>query len=698
LATSVESTSDDGVADEPQAEALDELAAVGYVESEPTSDEPTANRLPDDRTVATPEQRLRPLGPPEVAEPAVAEPTGRAAISVTDPEGNPLAGVSVEMRGPEASRLRVTDGLGQAEFEKLEEGEWELSADLDGFSSVEYPSVDVRQERKTTVDVEMSSAVEEVITVTNESPLLDQRRDQAAQKIGLPPVPTARDPFTGRRKASAQPMAQRAMEVPKTSVAPPSTGGTHEPNDGPYGDVFYREYGVNPFVDTDDDPLSTFGLDVDTGSYTIARRYIEDGYLPPREAIRVEEMINYFDYDDAAPKKGDFAVHAELAPTPFTTNERYRLVRFGIRGREISEEQRKPATLIFVVDVSGSMDRGSRLGLVKASLTLLLSQLREDDLIGLVIYGSWGEVLLDPTSDHDAILSAIGRLRAGGSTNAEEGLTLAYELASRHYREGAINRIILCSDGVANVGATGPDSILARVRTEAERGIELTTVGFGMGNYNDLLMEQLANKGDGNYAYVDDPREAERVFVENLTGTLQTIAADAKVQVEFNPEVVTRYRLLGYENRDIADERFRDDTVDAGEIGAGHSVTALYEVKLATEVGSTRPRRAPLATLHLRYRSKESGRVIETEHALRERDGVEKWKNAPAGLKLAATVAELGELLKGSYWAKDGSFHELLAVAQEISPELAGNEEAAELVGLIARAARLAEQSGRDES
>ena len=224
-----------------------------------------------------------------------------------------------------------------------------------------------------------------------------------------------------------------------------------------------------------------------------------------------------------------------------------------------------------------------------------------------MVYGSRGRVLLEPSGDLEAIRRAIDRLTPGGSTNAEEGLLLGYELARRHFRPESINRLVLCSDGVANVGRTGPESILARVEREAGDGIELTTVGFGMGNYNDVLMEQLADRGDGNYAYVDTLDEARRIFVENLTGTLQTIASDAKIQVEFDPEAVSRYRLLGYENRDVADQHFRDDTVDAGEIGAGHRVTALYEIKLADEPR----RRGPLAEVRLRYRSRETGRVVE---------------------------------------------------------------------------------------
>lgn len=463
-----------------------------------------------------------------------------------------------------------------------------------------------------------------------------------------PPPPVAAAPGDFRAKL------QRTNEV---KSVPPSTGGTAEPNDQPYGDVFFASAGVNPFIDTEDDALSTFGLDVDTGSYTVARRYIADGNLPPSSAIRVEEFLNYFHYGDRAPARDDFALYAEGAPWPFPRGDRYHAVRFGIRAREVSMAERKPATLIFTVDVSGSMNRENRLELVKGTLLMLLDQLHRSDRIGLVVYGSRGEVLLEPTSDHDAIRAAIGRLQPGGSTNAEEGLVMAYDLANRYFRRGEINRVILCSDGVANVGRTGPDSILDQIGTAARRGIELTTVGFGMGNYNDVLMEQLANRGNGQYAYVDSPAEARRVFVENLTGTLQTIARDAKVQVEFDPKTVARYRLIGYENRDIADDRFRDDTVDAGEIGAGHSVTALYEIKLNPGV----PRGARVATLNLRYKDVDGGdRVVEIDRSIEVRDLHASWDRAPESLRLATLVATFAELLKESYWAKEVSPQDLV--------------------------------------
>ncbi len=472
---------------------------------------------------------------------------------------------------------------------------------------------------------------------------------------------------------------------PPVHVPGPSTGGTSEPNDQPWGDMLFRPYGTNPFVDTEDDPQSTFGLDVDTGSYTLARSYIDRGHLPPPEAVRVEEFVNFFDYRDPAPRRGEFTLTAEGAPSPWQRGPRYQLLRVGVRGRDISAAQRQDATLIFVVDVSGSMARGDRIQLVKRALHLLLDQLGGGDQVGLVVYGSQGRVLLEPSNDLMAVRRAIDRLSTGGSTNAEEGLLLGYELARRHFRPESINRLVLCSDGVANVGNTGPESILARVGREAAQGIELTTVGFGMGNYNDVLMEQLADQGDGNYAYVDTLQEARRVFVENLTGTLQTIASDAKIQVEFDPRAVTRYRLLGYENRDVADHRFRDDTVDAGEIGAGHRVTALYEIKLADDA----PRRRALAEVRLRYRSKATGRVVEDALEIRPSELARSWRDASPSLRLAALAAELAEVLKRSYWAREIRPEELRDRARAVSRDSSGNRDVAELVRLTERVSDL---------
>ncbi len=511
--------------------------------------------------------------------------------------------------------------------------------------------------------------IAEEIRVTGTSPVIDTAQlgigDAGAERRPAPSMPVVRNERELYKKVERESkdsmiLAYRNSSPPKESkgrgvVAQPSTGGTAEPNDKPYGDIFFEHTGVNPFVDTEDDRLSTFGMDVDTGSFTVARRYLRDGNMPPRAAIRVEEFVNSFDYGDVPPRRSDFRLIVEGAPSAFASSERTYTLRLAVKAREVDAADRPSAVLVFCVDISGSMDRENRLGLVKKALFELLENLRRDDYVGLVVYGSSGRVLLKPTTDHDEIRRAIDRLQAGGATNAEEGLVLAYDLLSDGDKDGRIRRVILCSDGVANVGRTGPNSILKRIRREAGDGIELTTVGFGMGNYNDTLMEQLADTGNGRYAYVDELGEARRIFVEELTGTLLTLGHDAKAQVEFDPGVVSRWRLLGYENRDIADHLFRDPTVDAGEIGAGHTVTAVYEVKLRPEAA----RRGRVATLRLRYRPMGGDGEIELDETLRVSQLAESWEDASPALKLASTVAEFAEILKGAYWAKDGNLDDV---------------------------------------
>ena len=473
----------------------------------------------------------------------------------------------------------------------------------------------------------------------------------------------------------------------------PSTGGLVPPNDEPYADMFFEDYGVNPFIDTEDDHLSTFAVDVDTGSYTLMRRYVNDGHLPPDESVRVEEYVNYFEQGYEPPldieREGAFAIHLEGAPSLYG-NERHYLVRVGLKGYEIPPEERKDAVLTFVIDVSGSMDMENRLGLVKQALRLLVEGLRPSDKIGIAVYGSRGYAILEhtPVAEADYILRAIDRLQPEGSTNAEEGLLIGYRMAAQAFDPEAINRVILCSDGVANVGNTGPDSILEQIRDYAGRGIYLTTVGFGMGNYNDVLMEQLANDGDGFYAYVDTLKEAERVFVRDLTSMLQVIARDAKIQVDFDPNVVRSYRLIGYENRDVTDEDFRDDEVDAGEIGVGHSVTALYEIKfhLAEPSGYE-----PAMTVYVRYEDPETGEVIETNRAIARADFAPAFKDASIRFQLAAVVAEYAEVLRESYWARGSSLADVAWEARRIAEYLPHDADVAEFVSLVERASDLYE-------
>ncbi|HEV3484678.1 MAG TPA: von Willebrand factor type A domain-containing protein, partial [Vicinamibacterales bacterium] len=344
--------------------------------------------------------------------------------------------------------------------------------------------------------------------------------------------------------------------------------------------VNFEDAGVNPYVDPLRDPFSTFAMDVDTASYAVSRRFLNDGFLPDRDSVRLEEFVNNFDYGYAAPTESAFAVHVDGGPTPFTP-VRSVMLRIGIQAREIADEARRPVSLTFVIDTSGSMEMEGRLELVKAALGMLVTNLRADDSVAVVAFNDSAAIVLNPTSaaEPHAILTAINTLRPGGSTNAQAGLELGYDLAAIGHRHGALDRVVLASDGVANTGLTNADAILQRIDREVDAGVELVAVGVGMGNFNDVLLEQLADRGNGFYTYVDDRIEAERVFGSELAGTLETVARDAKVQVEFRPEAVSRYRLLGYENRRIADQDFTDPYVDAGEVGAGHSVTALYEIE-----------------------------------------------------------------------------------------------------------------------
>ena len=461
-------------------------------------------------------------------------------------------------------------------------------------------------------------------------------------------------------------------------------GGSATVNDAAYDLTFFKHYGVNPFIDTEDDHLSTFAIDVDTASYTVARRFVRDGNMPDPDSVRVEEFVNFFDQGYERPAEGAFAIHVEGSPAPFG-GQKHWLMRVGLQGKSVTTKERKDATLVFTIDVSGSMGRENRLGLVKRSLRLLVDELRSTDEVGIVVYGDRGSVLLEPTGGRNKgeILRAIDRLSPGGSTYVEDGLRLAYKMAVKRVQPGRITRVLLLSDGVGNVGRTGADSILEQVKSHVEEGVTLTTVGFGMGNYNDILMEQLANDGDGAYHYVDSLTEAQRLFVENLTGTLQVIAEETKVQVDFNPEVVSRYRLLGYENRRVADEDFRDDSVDAGEVGAGHSVTALYELKLH-ESGD-----GVLGTIFVRYEDPDSGEVAEISRELRRSDLALKFEDASPTFQLSAVVAEYAEVLRESYWAQESNLQAVASHARRVQELLLDDPDVAEFADLVFRAARI---------
>lgn len=472
-------------------------------------------------------------------------------------------------------------------------------------------------------------------------------------------------------------------------------------NGKPFGDMYFQHYGVNPTIDTEEENVSTFSVDVDTASYSLARSYLSRGHLPEEAAVRVEEFVNAFDYDYLDPGDAPFGVQVEAFPSP--NRKGYHVLHVGLRGKEVTVAERKPANMVFTIDVSGSMDMENRLGLVKKSLTLLVEELDARDTVAIVVYGSSARAVLEPTraTDKARILSAIHGLSPEGSTNAEAGLRLAYALAAANAKEGVISRVILCSDGVANVGRTGAGSLWSTIEGQAKRGVWLTTVGFGMGNYNDVLMEQLAHRGDGQYAYVDDLAQARRLFVEQLTGTLQTIAKDVKIQVEFDKRAVARYRLIGFENRMLENRDFANDRVDAGDVGAGHTVTALYEVKFRSPPAEKAL--ANFATLRIRYKEPVGGPADAeassklVEKALPTEVVRPSLAQASGPSRLSLVVALFAEKLRGSYWARNVSYGELHRLWSELPDGLRAREQVTELRQLITEAQSLDKRGDKFE-
>ncbi len=445
----------------------------------------------------------------------------------------------------------------------------------------------------------------------------------------------------------------------------------------------YQRIEDNPFLTATQNPLSTFSIDVDTASYANVRRFLNAGRLPPPDAVRIEELLNYFTYDYPPPAGGDeaapFSANMEVAECPWSPT--HRLVRIGLKGRTIASDRRPKSNLVFLIDVSGSMDEPNKLPLVKRAMQMLTSQLGESDRVAMVVYaGSSGLVLPSTTADHtQAIMNAIENLSAGGSTNGGEGINLAYDIAQQYFVKGGVNRVILCTDGDFNVGVTSPGDLTRLIEEKAKSGVFLSVFGFGMGNLKDSTLESLADKGNGNYGYIDTLNEARKVFVEQLSGTLVTIAKDVKIQVEFNPAKVAAYRLIGYENRLLRAEDFNNDQKDAGEIGAGHTVTALYELvpvgqPIASGVDPLKYQQPPATavaatgsneslTLKLRYKQPdgETSKLLEFPST----DSGKAFAQASPDFQFAAAVAGFGMQLRNSPHKGSWTLNAVREVAQQ---------------------------------
>jgi len=481
----------------------------------------------------------------------------------------------------------------------------------------------------------------------------------------------------GQERASSRAGAvMREMQAGVLASAGPGQASRLEASRGlmldasqPIRDVQREQYQTLPENEVNlvtSTPVSTFSIDVDTGAYANVRRILKSGRLPQSGAVRVEELINYFTYQYALPTPVDgklppFGVTTEIAPSPW--NEHARLIRIGIKASDAAVESLPPANLVFLVDVSGSMSPAERLPLVKSTLKLLVDQLRPQDKISLVTYAGETRIALEPTSGAEKakITAAIDQLRAGGSTAGASGIVLAYQMAQQGFIADGINRILLATDGDFNVGITNFEQLKEMVADKRRSGVSLTTLGFGVGNYNERLMEQLADAGDGNYSYIDTLLEARKALVEQLSSTLSVVARDVKLQVEFNPGKVSQYRLIGYENRALKREDFTNDNVDAGEIGSGHTVTALYEIVLNGEKGWISPLRyqptAPaaakdarsdeLAMLRIRYKKPGSEQSDLMEFPLKANQVKPSIKDASDDFRFAAAVAAYGQILKG---------------------------------------------------
>jgi Ca-activated chloride channel family protein len=514
-----------------------------------------------------------------------------------------------------------------------------------------------------------------------------------------------------RQSPGARPeVAQQAgtMAANANSTAYGNLDVVPRDGDGQVAGESYAKIDENPFLDAARAPLSTFSIDVDTASYSNTRRFLNEGRLPPRDAVRIEELVNYFTYEYPQPDgQTPFSVTAEVAECPWNTQ--HKLVHIGLQGKKLATEDLPPANLVFLLDVSGSMNSPDKLPLVKSSLRTLASQLTSRDRVAVVVYaGASGLVLPStPGDQRGEIVSAFERLQAGGSTNGGAGIRLAYRVAEENFIRGGTNRVILATDGDFNVGLTGDDELVKLIEEKRRGGVFLSVLGFGTGNLNDSMMEKLADKGNGNYAYIDTEAEARKALGEQVAGTLATIAKDVKIQVEFNPRLVAGYRLIGYENRLLADKDFNDDTKDAGEIGAGHTVTALYEVVPAgqkienpgvDELKYSRPAEAAqgantseLLTVKLRYKEPEGDVSRPLNVGVPDRQA--SFRNASDNFKFAAAVAEFGLLLRDSRYKGQSSY----AGAAELARTSAGADlsgRRAEFVGLVEAARGLSARSG----
>jgi Ca-activated chloride channel homolog len=562
-------------------------------------------------------------------------------------DGSSLPGVNVQLKG--TAIATVTDA----------QGAYAINVPATGgtlvFSFVGLQSQEVVIGSRTTIDVMMATDVTQLseVVVTGQGYVVQRQS-----------LSYSTSTVQKRKKGSK-------VQEPEEFVVEHNT----EEYDGIDENIFHEAL---------KNPLSTFSIDVDAASYSNVRRFINNGQRPPKDAVRIEEMINYFDYNFEGPKdEHPFAIHTEISSAPW--NKKHKLVQIGLQGKRVNEKELPPSNIVFLIDVSGSMIAPNKLPLVKTSLAMLVKQLRDKDYVSMVVYAGAAGVVLDPTpgSENKKIMRALERLEAGGSTAGGAGIKLAYALAKANFKEGGNNRVILCTDGDFNVGVSSNSEMEELIEEKREDGIFLTVLGYGMGNYKDSKLEILSDKGNGNYAYIDNLSEARKVLVTEFGGTLFTIAKDVKLQIEFNPAKVKAYRLIGYENRMLKSEDFNNDKKDAGELGSGHTVTALYEIiptgveseffkvddlkyqstKVTTDANETNE----LMTIKFRYKKPDAAESKLIVHPLL--DSNTELSNTSDNFRWSASVAAFGMLLRDSEYVKKFSYEDVVTLAQNAKGE-----------------------------
>ena len=625
---------------------------------------------------------------------------GRIQGIVRDAGGAVVPGVEVRlMLGTHLAQRTITNAAGRFEFVAVPPGSYTVSAALAGFRTTTLTTtVEARATRELAI-VLIVGAMTETVTVTGSAPVVDAN-NVAGVSGGV--VGGTAGGIVGGLEAAPPPSAAPMPTFRGSGTGAPRAGGVASP---PFNTEAYDKIDDNQWTSPATKPLSTFSIDVDTASYSNVRRFLHLGQLPPKDAVRLEELLNYFTFDYPQPRDGSpFSVTTALAEAPW--NPRHRLALIGLQGQRIDSTRTPPRNLVFLVDVSGSMQTPVKLPLVKSSLAMLARNLTSRDRIALVVYAGAAGLVLPSTrgDDTQTILEALGRLQAGGSTNGAQGLRLAYQTARDHFIPGGINRVILATDGDFNVGVTNQGDLIRLIEEARDGGVALTVLGYGMGNLKDSTMEKLADKGNGNYAYIDTLAEAQKVLVEQAGGTLVTIAKDVKLQIEFNPKHVAAYRLVGYENRVLQDRDFNDDRKDAGELGAGHSVTALYEIVPAgvkidmpgidplryqtTSAEQSEVHADELMAVKLRYKQPDAEVSQLRTFTVRAR------RDMAPELGFAAAVAEFGMLLRDSEFKGTASY----AQARNLATRFKGGDphgHRAEFIRLIGIAESL---SPRHES